>query len=120
MEPKSPNPNPQSQIQIQWIKLAETMRKMMEGQRPGIDAVIALFNAYTRNTKLSYNLIDDVIAVELIDGVDSLHDPYIAVIMTTRQGLKIRATFTLRERGIETELSMTSLHQGDCYCSCGD
>jgi len=108
------NPSPVLQ---EWVRLVETVRLAMEGQRVGVDAVIALFNTYTMNAKLSYSLVGDVVAVELIDEAENTYGPYIAVILTTRQGLRIRLDFELRDWGIGTELSVTSLHQADCYCS---
>jgi hypothetical protein len=120
MEPQSPNPNPQAQKELEWVKLVEVIRRVIEGQRIGIDAVIALFNTYSKQAKLSYSLIDDVVAVEVIDEADNPFGPYIAVVTTTKQGLRVRVDFELKEKGIKTELSITSLHQSDCYCSCGD
>jgi hypothetical protein len=119
MEPQIPEPSPQVQKELEWTRLVEAIRGVIEEQKIGVDAVIALFNAYSEQAKLSYSLIDDVIAVEVIDEADSSSDPYVAVIMTTRQGLRIIAKFRFAE-GVRTELSITSLHQSDCYCSCKD
>jgi hypothetical protein len=115
MEPQSQSP--QTQKELEWVKLVDTVRRVIEGQKIGVDAVIALFNAYSEQAKLSYSLIDDVIAVEILDETNSPFGPYISVVMTTKQGLKVRVDFKKREWGIQSELSIISLHQSDCYCN---
>jgi hypothetical protein len=119
MEPLSNPKTNQSQKELEWVKLVETLRGLIDGRIANVDAVIALFNAYSRSSKLSYSLMEDVIALEVIEDTDLDSHPYVAVIMTTRQGLRVRVDFKhfAEVEKITAELSITSLHQSDCYCS---
>jgi hypothetical protein len=88
-----------------------------------IGAVVVEFNNHSKASKLiPERIIEDVIAIEVIDSSDSPAKPYVAVIVTTKWGLRVRMEFRVNaeneEEEVEADLSIVSLHQSDCYCSC--